>query len=143
MSAKTVRAGHYYAAKYHGENGDLILGKVKSVRSNGEVVCANLLSGDVSTKAVDVLASRNHRISKAQADELLALWEETGDRKQVRDSAVNMSIKQMELPVHVPTVDPMKVVKLLAKADNDRRQDAARALIKKFEAELLAIFNRD
>lgn len=72
MSEKAVfKAGQYWAAKYEGTNGDLILGKVKSVRHSGEIVLTNLLSGKTSTKKAKVLLVRNKRVSAVQSKEIL------------------------------------------------------------------------
>lgn len=89
MKEKTIKAGQYYAAKYNGRNGDLILGRVKSVRSTGEVVLENLLSGNKALKRIDVLRRRNKRISKAQADKLLE-FSRLHSRQQTREEAVRM-----------------------------------------------------
>jgi hypothetical protein len=74
-----VKAGQYYAAAYNGDNGDLIVGLVKSVRRNGEVILKNLLSGKNSTKSISVLLRRNKRITKAQAAQILGVY--VGDGK--------------------------------------------------------------
>ena len=84
-----IKAGHFYAAKYHGNNGDLIVGKVKSVRVTGEVVLINLLSDKIATKKVDVLRARNKRISASQADRLLSTARLEG-KAAARKLAVSM-----------------------------------------------------
>lgn len=89
MGKSTFKKGQYYAAKYDGINGDLLLGQIKSVRSDGEILLTNLLTGNLSTKKAEVLAQRNKRIKKKQADEMLALWEKTRSKKQVRDFALD------------------------------------------------------
>jgi len=89
MKEQTIKAGQYYAAKYQGDNGDLIVGKVKSVRTTGEVILENLLSGKIATKKVSVLQVRNKRITKAQAAELVDLYEQNS-KAEVRALAVRM-----------------------------------------------------
>lgn len=61
----------YYAAKYKGSNGDLIIGKVKSVRRDGDVILTNLLTGNKSTKSIKILAARNHQVTKSEADKIV------------------------------------------------------------------------
>ena len=78
----------YYAAAYNGDNGDLIVGRVLSVRTNGLIVLINLLSGKTSTKKAEVLRRRNKRVSKAQADKLVAVYKHTKNRATVRRLAV-------------------------------------------------------
>lgn len=82
------KKGQFYAAKHKGNNGDLIVGEVKSVRKNGDVILTNLLTGNRSVKGADILKSRNKRISKAQAYALQAEYAKTGDRQKVRAMAV-------------------------------------------------------
>lgn len=85
-------ARQYYAAKYNGSNGDLIVGRVKSVRSNGDVILTNLLTGNRSTKATKatkILLHRNHRITKKQADELVWIDKKIG-KATARSQAVLM-----------------------------------------------------
>jgi len=89
MKEQTIKAGQYYATQYNGDNGDLIVGKVKSVRTTGKVLLENLLSGKISTKKADVLRRRNKRITKAQADELVGLYEQNS-KAEVRALAVRM-----------------------------------------------------
>lgn len=104
MSKKCeFKAGQYYAAKYHGDNGDLIVGRVKSVRTTGEVILVNLLSGKIATKGADVLRRRNKRITKEQADKLVKLYEQNS-KEEVRKRAVDMKSYtngkgQMDLPL--------------------------------------------
>lgn len=89
MPKSAFKAGQYYAAKYKGDNGDLIVGKIKSVRSNGEVILVNLLTNAVATKSSAVLASRNKRITKIQADRLVAIAKHT-NKRDAREAAVGM-----------------------------------------------------
>lgn len=84
------KKGQFYAAKHKGNNGDLIVGEVKSVRKNGDVILTNLLTGNRSVKGADILRKRNKRISKSQADELLAIYEQTDDKQHVREMAVDL-----------------------------------------------------
>jgi len=83
-----IKAGQYFAAAYNGNNGDLILGRVQSVRVNGSVILDNLLTGNTSTKKTKVLRRRNKRISKKEADRLLALHKGGATRQDVRKAAV-------------------------------------------------------
>jgi dCMP deaminase len=91
MAKKTeFKKGQYYAAKYNGDNGDLIIGRIKSVRTCAEVILVNLLTGNTSTKKTSVLTVRNKRVSKANADKLVALFKKTGDKAAVRRMAVEL-----------------------------------------------------
>ena len=94
-----IRAGHFFAARYNGKNGDLIVGRVKSVRQNGEVILVNLLSGTVSTKKAEVLKKRNKRISKNQASQLVRIYKKTDDKQVVRENAVAMDTYQEQRKV--------------------------------------------
>lgn len=53
--------------KYKGKGGDLIVGRVESVRTNGEVLLTNLVSDTRSVKKASVLSARNMIVSKADA----------------------------------------------------------------------------
>jgi hypothetical protein len=89
MPNHVFKAGHYYAAAYNGDNGDLIVGRVRSVRTTGEVLLTNMITGKISTKSADVLGSRNKRITKTQAWEL-AEYAEHHSKAEVRKLAVSM-----------------------------------------------------
>jgi hypothetical protein len=111
MTKKTnqLKAGQYYAAKYNGDNGDLIIGKIESVRTNGVVLLTNLLTHTRSTKNASVLTKRNVRVSKSQTDELILLFKETGDRAKVRVRAVEMtSANQFVTDVNTPSIKSKK-----------------------------------
>lgn len=90
MGKSAIRKGHYYAAKYRGDNGDLILGRVVSVKRDDTVELKNLLTGRRSKKKVSVLIVRNRRISKAYAGAILNVWKMTKDRQKTR-TAANMA----------------------------------------------------
>lgn len=127
-----LKAGQYYAAKYRGENGDLIVGRVRSVRTTGEVVLINLLNDQLSTKSVTVLARRNKRISKSQAVEIVETHKKVG-RTGARALAVAMKAfgeKQTELPL-VPAATREAALNELA-VEIDR-------LIRKFIKDLLTL----
>jgi len=82
-----IKAGHFYAAAYNGNNGDLILGKVKSVRIQGEVVLTNLLSGGTSTKSTKILLVRNRRVTKKQAESIVTAYQRTYQNTKSKDKA--------------------------------------------------------
>lgn len=94
------KAGHYCATAFHGDNGDLIVGYVESIRvsrkrsdgstKKGRVVCRNLLTGHTSTKEMSVISTRNKRITKKQAQELVDLWNKTNHKVSVRKAAVEL-----------------------------------------------------
>lgn len=53
------RKGQYVLCKFKGNNGDLIAGRVESVRWNGKIILTNLLTDSPSTKDASVLDARN------------------------------------------------------------------------------------
>lgn len=91
MKGKLAK-GWYVACKYKGENGDLVLGKVLSVRrkSTGDVQLVNLLTGAKVFKQYKVLMSRNKRIDNTQKDKLLEVWEKTKSRAKTKKAAIEM-----------------------------------------------------
>jgi hypothetical protein len=91
------RKGYYVVCKYKGDrNGDLIVGIIDSVRSNGKVICTNLLTGSPSTKDIKVFMKRNIIVPKRRALSVVELFKSTGDRTQARDMAVALACKQQE-----------------------------------------------
>lgn len=113
-----LKSGQFWAAKYEGNNGDLIVGRVVSVRTVGLVLIDNLITGKTSTKKASVLKRRNKRISKLQADQLVALYRRTKDRQLARTAAVKMLAwgekEQLPLPTDIPpTIDsqPLTLVR--------------------------------
>jgi hypothetical protein len=87
MAKHTMKKGDFYAAKYRGSNGDLILGEVKSVRRDGDVILTNLLTGNRSTKTRKVLESRNHLVTKSDVNYILYRYKKEG-KAAARLSAV-------------------------------------------------------
>ena len=120
----TIKAGHYYAAAYNGNNGDLILGVVRSVRTTGHVVLDNLLSGTTSTKKTEVLQRRNKRISKKQADELLKLFNKTHDKQKVRAAAVGVAKVREKKETKPSLKEAIKMVEQLKKRAGHLLRDA-------------------
>lgn len=107
--------GQYYAAKYRGKNGDLILGRIESVRQNGDVILENLLTGSRSTKHIDILRRRNKRVSKAEVDHVLDVWETTGSKSKTREAAVLAPEYGARQPQPEKPPDKRKQVEALAK----------------------------
>ena len=87
MSKHNLKKGQLYAAKFKGANGDLILGEIKSVRRDGDVILTNLLTGNRSTKSRKVLESRNHLVTKQDAAYIKQAFQR-GGKKEARISAV-------------------------------------------------------
>jgi hypothetical protein len=120
--------GHYYAAKYRGTGGDLILGEVQSVRTSGHIVLTNLLSGKTATKKADVLKCRNKRVSKAQAKKILSAYARGGN-EEARKAAIAApefrNGRSMPQQLDLNTIDPSKMFKdgqaLMDKLDADLR----------------------
>lgn len=82
-----------------GENGDLIVGRIDSVRNAGHVVGTNLLTDRPFTKQASVLADRNVIVPKRIADKVVKTFrdlvdggaEEQHARQIARDFAVRLS----------------------------------------------------
>jgi len=104
-----LRKDQYVAAKYHGDNGDLVVGRVKSFRAGGEVTIENLLSGVTSTKKATVLASRNKVVPKREAMKLVDWFKKTGDKKEVRRRAVAITAKTNNLKANGEVQLPLPV----------------------------------
>lgn len=88
--------GWYYAAKYNGSNGDLVLGRVRSVRTEGEVILTNLLTGNRAVKGTEVLLKRNHKITKKESDTIMAVYNKMKDKTKARAKAREMSVALWE-----------------------------------------------
>jgi hypothetical protein len=113
MAKKTtpLKKDHYYVAKYKGNNGDLIVGRIKSVRSNGEIVLVNLLTEKNSVKMAHVLLERNKRVSKAHALEVVDIHNQTGSRAKAKMHAIGLpeyGKKKKPEQVPLPTIDDTK-----------------------------------
>ena len=131
-----IKAGHYYAIKYRGKgNGDLIVGRVKSFRANGDVVSTNLLNGRTSTKDAKQFIRRNKRVRKKDADSLLELWDSCKDKQVVREAAVLLSAfgtrkKQQDLPMEK---------KLVLMSNRDLLEEKIKQLTTKFVLDILSL----
>jgi hypothetical protein len=142
MSAKKIRAGHYYAAKHIDGPDDIIVGRITSVRSNGEVIYLDLLSGKPLAMKLKVLIECGHRISKAQVDDLLAVWKKTTDPLEVRRKATALFVKQLELPTR-PILTAQEALGFIHLSDDASRQARIRELLKRFEEDLFKVLKRD
>ena len=95
------KKGQHVVCKYQGKGGDLIVGVVDSVRTNGDVILINLLSGAKSTKKASVLAKRNKVVPKAVAIQVL---KSSKDKSVIRQNAIaaakaaEVAPGQMKLP---------------------------------------------
>lgn len=91
MKGKLAK-GWYVACKYKGENGDLVLGEVLSVRrkSTGDVQLVNLLTGAKVFKQYKTLITRNKRVDIRQKDALLEVWEKTKSRAKTKKAAIEL-----------------------------------------------------
>ena len=78
----------HYACRYRGDNGDLIVGRVISGRRGGDIQLINLLTGSKAFKSHEVLAQRNKRVTKRQADQIVKIWEKTKNKATARAAAV-------------------------------------------------------
>jgi len=123
-----IKAGQHYAAAYNGKNGDLIIGRVKSVRVQGEVVLTNLLNGHTSTKKSDVLLVRNRRVTKAQAEEIVkfyrSIYKATKSKDKARQAARQAAVKmtRKEAAAKKPAKSEQRYSQLCSAADDAIRK---------------------
>ena len=85
-----------------GRNGDLIVGRIKSVRRDGDITLVNLLSGETATKKTEVLSVRNVRVHKKYALEVVKFWKEhDNNRALTRQYAVAL-VRRLARPAPAP-----------------------------------------
>jgi hypothetical protein len=109
-----VEKGQYYAVKYKGSGGDLVIGQVQSVRSNGHVVSTNLLNGKTSTKKIDIFLQRNKRVSGNQAKKIISAFKKNGKlaaRKAAISAPEFRNSKSKPEQLQLPEVPPMNINK--------------------------------
>jgi hypothetical protein len=92
------RKDQHVLCRYNGDNGDLIVGRIESVRKNGDVILTNLLSGNKSVKKASVLSARNCVVIKKNADAVVKCAKEHGTQK-ARELAV-ATVHDLELEKH-------------------------------------------
>jgi len=80
----SILVGRYFAVKYRGNNGDLIVGKVIDVDSRGLVYLTNLLNGKQSVKRHQVLLRRCRMVSRKTASNIRDVFNESGDKQAAR-----------------------------------------------------------
>lgn len=122
------RKGMHLIAKYEGDNGDLVVGRIESVRTNGDIIGTNLLTGSRFTKSTHVINKRNVTCSKAIA---VAILEASGsDKKLARQEAVTfarlLNGKGEEKEKKTSRADERKInraIKLLSKLTQEQRQE--------------------
>ncbi len=124
------------------DNGDLIVGRVDSVRKDGRVVLENLLTGHVTIKKASVLVQRSVRVSKKVAHSVVEVFQKDG-RVAAKHAAVAIARMrgpepQLELPpprdVVVNNVAELRA-KYLASTEGDRA-----AFARSVWGDVLAIF---
>lgn len=81
------KRGQLYAAKYRGKNGDLILGQVLKVKGK-KVTLRNLITDEISVKAISVLQQRCWKTGTFTMDAILCMHEASGDAQKAREVAV-------------------------------------------------------
>jgi hypothetical protein len=121
-----IRKGQHWVARFAGDNGDLVVGCVESVRANGSVVLRNMLTNSVSTKDRDVLIARNKYVNRFNAESVVAHYrgslasgkKPTQARREARKYAVGLpemgsgkvsKAPPAQLPIQFPpaiTLDP-------------------------------------
>jgi len=121
---RTYRKGQFVICKYEGDNGDLIVGCVESVRTGGQIVLKNLLSqGPPSIKNEKVLLERNLVVPKEVA---LSVVEEdklhghVAARKKAVEIYRAMKTAVKEQPAApTPNVERM-ITEFMAMSDEDK-----------------------
>lgn len=88
--SKELRRGQWFICKFKGDNGDLIVGCVESVRTKGVILLTNPLIKGSSKKFASVLSTRNLRVRKSVADKVVAMYKLRGKRA-ARALAVHLS----------------------------------------------------
>jgi len=91
---RPYKKGYWVICKYKGNNGDLIAGRVESVRTNGKVILTNLLTGGLATKDAAVLLKRNVVVNKATTSKVIAIFEAQG-KKEAREASVRLAAAQL------------------------------------------------
>lgn len=86
-----MKTGDYVICRYNGESGDVIAGRIVTVKRNGKVDLVNLLTNTDSTRARVDLNRRNLVVSKATAMKVVGVFEATKDKKKARDEACNLA----------------------------------------------------
>lgn len=129
MNKNTLRKGQHVIAKQHGEGGDLIVGRIDSVRSSGHVTGVNLLTQAVFTKKFDVLLSRNMVCTKREAEKVVRAYQDAvvsggagADANLARKAARATAIAIVR--AHPPT--PLPEAPPPAPLDVDLRSEVAR-----------------
>jgi len=90
---QTIRKGAYFVCNYrvlNGDNGDVIVGKITSVRTNGLMTLERLPSGITGHKQLSDFRTRNTVVSKKQALEVVAVYNKLGKRA-AREAAVKLA----------------------------------------------------
>lgn len=98
---REVKTGQYWACRFNGKNGDIILGRVQSVRRNGSVILLNMLTKTTSTKSIDVLLARNKRILRKQAWELEGEFEKMKNVRPEHEAMRLTRQKAVEAPEYI------------------------------------------
>ena len=146
------RKGAYVGCRFNlgpgKSNGDLIVARVISVRTNGSVELENLLNNKRSHKEYDILARRNAVIRKADAEKIVAAANDTTrSRGSALHNARELSIAacaRLSVPTPSPPAPPTTDYNALAlcafhKLTDAGKQDFARSVW----PEILAIFGID
>ncbi len=108
---RSFKKGQYVLCRYHGaQNGDLIVGRVKSVRATGEVILDDLLSdtGKPRVKQANILAKRNVIAGKRDADRVIHEYHDTfQNRAKARICAVSIAQALLQQPSNqLPLIAP-------------------------------------
>lgn len=97
MKKRVFRKGQWVICRYLGDNGDLIAGRVDSVRNGGKVLLTNLLTGSQSVKRADVLNRRNQIVTKSVVDKVVKTFKAKG-KKAARTLAVQLTKEPTAMP---------------------------------------------
>ena len=89
MESKRLRKDQHVLCKYNGDNGDLIVGRIESVRKSGDIILTNLLTGGRSVKEYKTLIALNVVVDKRYAEKVAAFGKDH-DLKDTRSFAVSI-----------------------------------------------------
>jgi hypothetical protein len=86
------KKNQYCVCRFAGKrNGDVVVGRIESVRKNGSILIESLLGGTLRVKSSEVFSQRNLIVSKAEADNVVTVFEKTGSAIAAREAAVQIA----------------------------------------------------
>lgn len=115
------RAGQYVIVRMNGDNGDLIVGEIKSARACKDIVGVNLLTGERFTKNEDVLLKRNLVVFKKVAMQVVDQY-----KNALASGALPAEARKMARAVAVQLANPQQTLRLVEETQRDVPTQAMR-----------------